>query len=293
MRSFEDAVKYNFLYVDKYIFGINWFYKENMIPYSLLRYIIEGSGIFEISGEKLKVEKGQIVYIPERSLLECKSLENKFSFISIRFSTSVFYEGADFLTEYYGIPKLTEGDIELEKYFNDIHDARKEDKSTKLLRMHGNLELIIAKLIEKSGFKRENTKNYMKEYEKKEFSPYEIHRKIKDRNLIEDPRISIVVDYILTHPVKKYTSSLLSEMSGLSETTFRRIFKKQTGKSPNEFIREVRLTATARLLLLTDERINNIAYEVGFEDVNYFIRVFKKSFGMTPGKFRQTAHEYR
>ncbi len=92
MRSFEDAVKYNFLYVDKYIFGINWFYKENMIPYSLLRYIIEGSGIFEISGEKLKVEKGQIVYIPERSLLECKSLENKFSFI--QWNTPFVLEGA-------------------------------------------------------------------------------------------------------------------------------------------------------------------------------------------------------
>ena len=39
MLGFEEIVKYNLLYVDKYIFGKSWFYSENKVPYSMLRYI--------------------------------------------------------------------------------------------------------------------------------------------------------------------------------------------------------------------------------------------------------------
>ena len=72
----------------------------------------------------------------------------------------------------------------------------------------------------------------------------------------------------------------------------RKLFKKQTGKSPNEWIRDLRIMTAAHLLLSTDDNINEIAYKAGFDDVNYFIRVFKKKLGNTPKKFREVAANY-
>ncbi len=293
MIGFEETIKFNLLYVDKYIFGKSWFYKENRVPYSMLRYIVEGRGVFEISGKTFDIKEGQIAYIPEGCLLECKSESNTFSFISVRFKASVFFEGADFLTEYYGVPKVINGDKDLERYFVEINNSSKEHSSTRMLKMHGNLELLIASLIDKAKLESNLSLDKSKIIENKKMTSREVHKEIISKNFSEDPRISMVIDYILTHPTQKYSSKHLSEMSGLSESTFRRLFKKQTGKTPNDFNRNLKLITAARLLLLTDDYVNDIAYEVGFEDANYFIRVFKKSFGMTPRQYRLTAHEYR
>lgn len=293
MGAYEDAVKYNFLYVDQYRFGKTWVYQESMIPYSLLRYIVEGTGEFYINGIMYNIKKGQVIYIPEKSVLYCKTSEENLKFISIRFTTSVFYEGADFLTEYYGIPKIIEGDVVLKEYFNNVYESAKNNKLTKILRMHGNLELIIAHIIEKTNSQNSQIEFDKKEYEDHVFTLEEIRRRAKTQGSKEDPRIRVVVDYIVSHPTEKYTAVHLSQMSGLAETTFRRLFKNQTGKSPMEFIREIRMTSAARLLLVTDDLVNDIAYEVGFEDANYFIRLFKTAFGMTPRQFRLTSREYR
>ncbi len=292
MLGFEETIKFNLLYVDMYTFGKSWRYEESRVPYSMLRYIIEGEGAFAIAGEAYKIDKGQVVYIPEGSLLECESKSDKFSFISVRFTTSVFFEGADFLSEYYGLPKIIEADENVLRYFNEIYASSKERGAIRMLKMHGNLEILMAHLIEKSNVTNNEDRSMIKNKIIKNLSSQEINQKIINKNLSEDPRISLVLDYILTHPTQKFTLAKLSQMAGVSESTFRRLFKKQTGKSPNEFIRNQRLISAARLLLITDDYINDIAYEVGFEDVNYFIRVFKKNFGVSPRKYRMTAHEY-
>ncbi len=292
MLGFEETIKFNLLYVDKYTFGKSWRYAESRVPYSMLRYIIEGEGVFGIAGESYEINKGQAVYIPEGTLLECESSSSKFSFISVRFSTSVFFEGADFLSEYYGLPKIIEADDAVEKYFREIYASSKEHSAIRMLKMHGNLEILIAHLIEKANIKNTEDRSIIKNKIIKKLSSQEINEKIINKNLSEDPRISLVLNYILTHPTQKFTLAKLSQMAGVSESTFRRLFKKQTGKAPNEFIRNQRLMSAARLLLMTDDYINDIAYDVGFEDVNYFIRVFKKTFGVSPRKYRMTAHEY-
>lgn len=63
MLGFEEIVKYNLLYVDKYIFGKSWFYSENKVPYSMLRYITNGRGLFKIDGQEIPLKAGDIVYI--------------------------------------------------------------------------------------------------------------------------------------------------------------------------------------------------------------------------------------
>ena len=71
-----------------------------------------------------------------------------------------------------------------------------------------------------------------------------------------------------------------------SPSSLRRLFKEHTGKSPGAFVKDLRMTTAARRLLVTDQRISAIAYELGFDDPNYFARIFKSVFGVSPQEYR-------
>lgn len=77
-----------------------------MIPYSIFRYIEKGKAELCIDGEEIIVEENQIVYIPQGCKMSCRALSESFEFYSIRFTTSVFYEGEDMLLECYGIQEF-------------------------------------------------------------------------------------------------------------------------------------------------------------------------------------------
>ena len=57
------AMRFHFLYVDRYVFGAGWVYPENFIPYSMVRYILRGSAEFVIDGRTFTVHPGQVVYL--------------------------------------------------------------------------------------------------------------------------------------------------------------------------------------------------------------------------------------
>ncbi|MEE4116950.1 MAG: two-component regulator propeller domain-containing protein [Marinilabiliaceae bacterium] len=65
---------------------------------------------------------------------------------------------------------------------------------------------------------------------------------------------------------------------------YRRV-KAITGLSISEFIRNIRLKKAAKLLLTGDFKINEVAYQVGFSDANYFTKCFTKLYGQTPRSF--------
>ncbi|WP_439585740.1 hybrid sensor histidine kinase/response regulator transcription factor [Dyadobacter bucti] len=85
--------------------------------------------------------------------------------------------------------------------------------------------------------------------------------------------------------------ALIEGEMGLSNTQLYRKLKALTGKGGNELIRNVRLQRAAQLLKATDRQIAEIAYDVGFNDPNYFNRVFKKEFGVSPGEWSKMKHE--
>ncbi len=89
---------------------------------------------------------------------------------------------------------------------------------------------------------------------------------------------------------KNYACSLsvdeLADMFTMSPTNFRRVFKNYSGKTPKELIQALRVSR-AKELLSQGYDLKTVAAEVGYNDVGYFMRVFKQSTSMTPGQFRR------
>lgn len=276
-KTYIEGVRINFLYIDKYSFGRSWYMPETKISYSMLRYITAGKAIFILDGKEVVVEKNQVIYLPRGCVLSCHALGDTFSFTSIRFNMSVSYDGGDFLKDYYQMPEVLENEGEKE-YFDKIYQAIHSEGAERMFLVRGYLELLIGKIIGRAGKSEGQIKR-------------EITGEGEIRTEQMDQRIRRVVDFMVLHPTEKYTTARLCDMAELGETRFRKLFKEQTGKSPGEYLRDMRMVVAGRRLLLSTESVSDIAYSVGYEDVNFFIRVFKKYFGVTPNQYRKISKE--
>ncbi|MDO4547598.1 MAG: helix-turn-helix transcriptional regulator [Clostridia bacterium] len=74
---------------------------------------------------------------------------------------------------------------------------------------------------------------------------------------------------------------------GLSLSHFSRVFRFHTGYSPHEYITLCRVDRAKYMLASTDETVNNIAFEIGYNSAENFIRAFKKVVGVSPTIFRK------
>ena len=73
---------------------------------------------------------------------------------------------------------------------------------------------------------------------------------------------------------------------GFSSSYFSRTFKEHMDCTFVTYVNEVRIQAAKSELISTDRDVAEISSAVGFESVSYFIRVFKREVGMTPGAYR-------
>lgn len=79
----------------------------------------------------------------------------------------------------------------------------------------------------------------------------------------------------------------LARLAELSEEHFRKVFLKDLGASPKEYIASYRMEKSAELLRTTEMRITEVARRSGFSYDHYFHICFKKHFGVTPSEYRR------
>jgi PAS domain S-box-containing protein len=94
------------------------------------------------------------------------------------------------------------------------------------------------------------------------------------------------VDYVRKNYMRNICLEELANITHLSISALERRFKKYLGKTPKQFINEVRLENARRLLIETNLAIATIANDTGFADHSYFSRQFQKLFMQNPSEFR-------
>ncbi|MFB1040833.1 MAG: AraC family transcriptional regulator, partial [Polaribacter sp.] len=85
---------------------------------------------------------------------------------------------------------------------------------------------------------------------------------------------------------KKLSIKELSFLTNMSESSFKRVFKKHFQSSPGKWFREKRLEHSAFLLRNKSKRQSDIYQEIGYENLSNFTQAFKIKFGVTPKKYQ-------
>jgi AraC family transcriptional regulator, transcriptional activator for feuABC-ybbA operon len=100
-------------------------------------------------------------------------------------------------------------------------------------------------------------------------------------------RLDKAIEYI----EKKFMNTIrieeLCQCVNLNESNMIKLFKNNLGRTPVDYINQVRINKAKELLLHTNGTIKEIAFQTGFSDEFYFSRVFKKMEGKSPRGFRQ------
>lgn len=111
------------------------------------------------------------------------------------------------------------------------------------------------------------------------FNGNKIHRNKK--------KLQAIYKYIVENYHRKITLSEIAEYAKMNRTSFCLFFKKATNEPFTAYLTSFRLQTACTQLVRTNLSIKEICFAVGFNDVPYFNRIFKKYYGITPSQYRE------
>lgn len=158
---------------------------------------------------------------------------------------------------------LVRNSEELTGVFNRLHKTISSDDVLK----DAQTDLLLKELI--LSIIRTQNLNALEHAEKYEGSPFKT-----------------VLSYIRSNITSTILIAELCQIACMSKSTFYRAFTSEFGISPNQLIIRERLRiGKSMMMILDDVNVKDVCYATGFSDPNYFIRLFKKHEGVTPGEF--------
>ena len=162
-------------------------------------------------------------------------------------------------------PRVKDTAKELCEQLIEIYEAKKDESESKITTQVRTKIILLQFILEmwERGFVIENDKS--------------------GRNTIEKEMIS----YIQQNFMEKISLKEFSEQFHLSEKYISRYFKEHFHITLSQYITHLRLEHAKQLLQDTDIPVTEIAMQSGYQNVSYFIRSFKKTYGVSPLKYRK------
>lgn len=114
-----------------------------------------------------------------------------------------------------------------------------------------------------------------------------ITRQSTDIFAIEDSDIAAAMHYISQNSKKMIQVDDVAAHVGLNRRSLERRFRQVLGKTVHEQIKQVRIDLMSRFLAETDVPVSEIAYGMGFDDINHVSRYFRSAKGVSPLKYRK------
>jgi transcriptional regulator GlxA family with amidase domain len=115
-------------------------------------------------------------------------------------------------------------------------------------------------------------------------APYMVFEGRKDHG---DQAIQAAQNWIVKHVSIMNPIEEMVKRSGLGERTFKRRFTAATGLSPIAYVQRLRIEEAKRRLERTESAVDEISWQVGYEEAAFFRRLFKRVTGLTPGTYRR------
>ena len=102
-----------------------------------------------------------------------------------------------------------------------------------------------------------------------------------------NPIIKKVCDYVDENLAQDISLEMAADMAGVSSFYLSKLFKEEKGETFINFITDKRLDKSCELLAQTDLSIKEITARVGYNDQNYYSRIFKTKYGLSPKEYRK------
>lgn len=114
---------------------------------------------------------------------------------------------------------------------------------------------------------------------------------VEEEEKADKSYVEMIKEYLQLHYNEDISRKKLAEILYLNPDYIGRLFRKETGKSISEYLLDYRMEKAYELLAQSDKTIRSIAEEVGYDNVSYFIKQFRRIFGKTPTECREIPQE--
>jgi len=103
----------------------------------------------------------------------------------------------------------------------------------------------------------------------------------------DDAIVARCQEWVARHYQEPTPVAGMVRLSGLAERSFKRRFQQATGMAPLEYVHTLRIEEAKQMLEASEEPIEAIANEVGYEDAGFFARLFRRKVSLTPAAYRR------
>lgn len=249
-------------------------------------YICEGIGIHTINSNSYPVRRGDLLFINFNEV-HSYSTDESMEFINVLISPKFLSE--KLINSYNAL------DILKLSVFREFCDSAEEIypqisfHGVEMLEVESILNYMIAEYRQKAPGYMVVLKSYVNVLLTKIFRNF---NKQKDENFTYNLKkiTPEVLKYIKDNYNKKITLKELAKHNFYNASYFSTVFKECFGKTPLEYINEIRIEKAVELIKKSDMTIEEICHEVGYHNKNHFYKIFKSATGMTPNDFRKNAH---
>ena len=242
-------------------YRFNWKNGRVLREYQL-NYITNGEGILETKNGKFKVEEGSVIVLYpgvwHRYRPLKKGWREHYIGFNGEFAENMFRN--EFFSDENPVIKVGAND-ELLRYFHEIRQHEKKKK-------RGYQQLCSGLVVTIIGLMMSIKKNA-------NFNGSEIE-KIIQRSCM------IIRDNLPTN----LNMEELADQMNIGYSNFRKMFKRYTGISPAQYHLSLRIRQAKDLLVESDLSVKEISYQLGFNSIDYFSRVFKSKTGKNPTDFK-------
>jgi AraC-type DNA-binding domain-containing proteins len=115
-------------------------------------------------------------------------------------------------------------------------------------------------------------------------------KKAELRIEVTDNRILKALRYIRKNIDKTLNINQLSSLCFLTDDHFIRLFKKEMKCTPMQYINQKKIERAQMMLIIDNLTIKEIAYNLSFDNISYFNKLFKNITGLTPGEYKKGLH---
>ena len=109
----------------------------------------------------------------------------------------------------------------------------------------------------------------------------------KPRAVMNDCRMAGLMKYVQEHMEEPLSTEELAQHACVTKCHLIRMFRSALGMTPLRYITQCKVQYAQTLLLRTDLSVRQVGKAVGFKDISYFIRLFRRQLGFTPQEYRE------